>query len=71
MSVDLQDAYEKDMSFIHEDGQVEYLDSTQQTMIEAETAELKPALEYTQENQSNQMSNDDFFAGIEGGYKNE
>ena len=40
-------------------------------MIEAETAELKPALEYTQENQSNQMSNDDFFAGIEGGYKNE
>ena len=71
MSIDLQDAYEKDMSFIHEDGQVEYLDSTQQTMIEAETAELKPALEYTQENQSNQMSNDDFFAGIEGGYKNE
>lgn len=67
MSIDLQDAYEKDMGIILENGQVEYLDNPIQTPIEAEPEESKPeeqkpVMEYVEENQQ-EMSDDEFFAG--------
>ncbi len=68
MSIELQEAYEKDMSLIHEDGKVEYLDSTQPVTIEEETTtEPEPEIEYVQEHQDSvqqTMSNEEFFQGL-------
>ncbi len=74
MSIELQEAYEKDMSLIHEDGKVEYPDSTQ-PVTEEETTEPEPEMEYVQEHQDSVqqiMSNEEFFQGMEkGGVINE
>ena len=67
MSIDLQKAYEKDMSIVHENGQVEYFDNPEQAPIEVEAEESKPeeqkpVMEYVEESQQ-KISDDEFFAG--------
>ncbi len=77
MSIELQEAYEKDMGVVHEDGKVEYIEATEQTTIaeEQEKEEPQPVIEYAEQEVKKQqeeqiddlvqqpMSNEEFFAG--------
>ena len=69
MSVELQNAYEKDMSVIHEDGSTEYIDtqiSEQQSEPEQQEQQPEIIMEYENANENQQtMTNEEFFAGAE------
>ena len=66
MSIELQEAYEKDMGVVHEDGNVQYIDSQileQQQQI-AEQQEQQVIMEYKDTNEKQQeMTDEEFFAG--------
>ena len=66
MSIELQEAYEKDMGVVHEDGNVQYIDSKileQQQQI-AEQQEQQVIMEYKDTNEKQQeMTDEEFFAG--------
>ncbi len=69
MSVELQEAYEKDMGVVHEDGNVEYIDSQiseqQKQQQITEQQEQQATMEYENTNECQQtMTNEEFFAGM-------
>lgn len=68
MSIELQEAYEKDMSVVYEDGKIEYVDKAEQApIIEQEVQQQpQPKMEYKQEKSvvQQEMSDDEFFAGV-------
>lgn len=74
MSIELQEAYEKDMSIVYEDGQVEYVDKAEQEAVVEQKVEQQsqPQIEYKQENSvvqgenvvQQEMSDDEFFGGV-------
>lgn len=69
MSIELQDAYEKDMGVVHEDGNVEYIDSQileqqQQKQQQEQQTEQQVIMEYEDTNEKQQeMTDEEFFAG--------
>ena len=72
MSVELQEAYEKDMGVVHEDGNVQYIDSqileqqqqNQKQQQIAEQQEQQVIMEYKDTNEKQQeMTDEEFFAG--------
>lgn len=69
MSIELQNAYEKDMSVIHEDGSTEYIDTQipeQQSEPEQQEQQPEIIIEYENANENQQtMTNEEFFAGTE------
>ncbi len=69
MSIELQEAYEKDMGVVHEDGNVEYIDSQiseqQKQQQITEQQEQQATMEYENTNECQQtMTNEEFFAGM-------
>lgn len=64
MSVELQKAYEKDMSIVHEDGSAEYIDTQipEQQSEPEQQQEQQPVIEY-ENTQESEMSDEEFFAG--------
>ncbi len=69
MSVELQEAYEKDMGVVYEDGNVEYIDSQiseqQKQQQITEQQEQQATMEYENTNECQQtMTNEEFFAGM-------
>ncbi len=69
MSVELQEAYEKDMGVVYEDGNVEYIDSQiseqQKQQQITEQQEQQVVMEYENTNECQQtMTNEEFFAGM-------
>jgi len=74
MSIELQEAYEKDMSIVYEDGQVEYVYKAEQEAVVEQKVEQQsqPQIEYKQENSvvqgenvvQQEMSDDEFFGGV-------
>ena len=72
MSIELQEAYEKDMGVVHEDGNVQYIDSqileqqqqNQKQQQIAEQQEQQVIMEYKDTNEKQQeMTDKEFFAG--------
>lgn len=72
MSIELQEAYEKDMGVVHEDGNVQYIDSqileqqqqNQKQQQIAEQQEQQVIMEYKDTNEKQQeMTDEEFFAG--------
>lgn len=69
MSIELQEAYEKDMGVVHEDGNVEYIDSQileqqQQKQQQEQQTEQQVIMEYEDTNEKQQeMTDEEFFAG--------
>lgn len=69
MSIELQEAYEKDMGVVHENGNVEYIDSQileqqQQKQQPEQQTEQQVIMEYKDINEKQQeMTDEEFFAG--------
>ncbi len=69
MSIELQNAYEKDMNIVHEDSSTEYIDTQipeQQSEPEQQEQQPEIIIEYENANENQQtMTNEEFFAGAE------